>query len=200
MNRNFGFGWGLGGASADPCDPNYEGPEPWSEVEAVAVREYLLSLDPRPVFYQNLHADLQMITFPWGYTCEEDSPEAADLDAVAVKVQKNNIGLQQRKKEVRRIFLFLPMQGNDAVFAAGGRSFALGQFCQTMYQATGTAVDFAHGEAGIKYSYTVELRNETLGGQTLARPEDIEPNAREFIAFHASAARDIKAEFGGGTD
>ncbi len=87
LNRNFGFGWGLGGASADPCDPNYEGPEPWSEVEAVAVREYLLSLSPKPVFYQNLHADLQMITYPWGYTCEEDSPEAEDLDAVAVRVK-----------------------------------------------------------------------------------------------------------------
>ncbi len=87
-NRNFGYHWSESGSSNLSCAWNYHGPEAWSEVEVVNLSEYIEGLDPRPVYYQNMHTPAQMILYPWGYICEtEGNDDAPDQDAMAAKVR-----------------------------------------------------------------------------------------------------------------
>ena len=44
LNRNFGKGFGEGGASTDPCSIFYTGPEAFSEPESAALRDYVQGL------------------------------------------------------------------------------------------------------------------------------------------------------------
>ena len=68
-NRNWDFYWGSeGGASTDSCSQTYQGPEPFSEVEARNVRDFVLRHNDTIKFYQTLHSYSQLILFPWGYT------------------------------------------------------------------------------------------------------------------------------------
>ncbi len=78
-----------------------------------------------------------------------------------------------------------------------GTVYEVGPICSTIYQASGGGVDWAYGDAGIKYSYTNELRRGHHANPFLVDPEDIEPNGMEMMAFHKSIARDMIAEFGG---
>ena len=63
-----------------------------------------------------------------------------------------------------------------------------------LYVCSGTASDWAAGELGIPYSYTMELRDTGTYGFLLP-PEQIIPTARETWAFHLTAAREIIKEF-----
>ncbi len=85
-------------------------------------------------------------------------------------------------------------QGNEAILEAGGVSYIVGPLCETIYEASGVAIDWAYGEAGIKYSYTMELRLSNDG--FVVPPEDIEPNGKDILAFHSSVARDVLEEYG----
>ncbi len=53
-------------------------------------------------------------------------------------------------------------------------------------------MDWAYAEAGIKYSFTMEMRDQGF----VVPPEGIEGNGQDMVAFHVSAARDIIQEFG----
>ncbi len=75
--------------------------------------------------------------------------------------------------------------------SATGTHYLFGPICETLYAASGNAVDWAYGAAGIKYAYTMELRAPDF----VVPPEEIENNAADMWAFHASAARDIMEEF-----
>merc|ERR1712168_1257847 len=44
-NRNWGFKWSLIGSSSNKCSNKYHGPSPFSEIEVVNVRDYLLGLN-----------------------------------------------------------------------------------------------------------------------------------------------------------
>ncbi len=35
--------------------------------------------------------------------------------------------------------------------------------CDTIYEASGVSIDWAYGEAGVKYSYTMEMRMSDFG-------------------------------------
>lgn len=42
-NRNFGYKWAAGGSSMRACSSIYHGPEPFSEPETRAIRDFLLA-------------------------------------------------------------------------------------------------------------------------------------------------------------
>ncbi len=77
-----------------------------------------------------------------------------------------------------------------------GTEYEVGPICSTIYQTAGDSVDWAYGDAGIKYSFTNELKRGSHPDPFLVDPEDIEPNGLEMMAFHTSVARDMMAEFG----
>ena len=67
-NRNFDYHWSEAGASSDSCDQTYYGPEPFSEVEARNVRDFVMAHNDTIKFYQTLHSYSQLVLMPWGYT------------------------------------------------------------------------------------------------------------------------------------
>lgn len=67
-NRNFGFHWGVVGASNSGCDDTYRGRSAFSEIESQVVRDIMLSLKGRGKFYLTLHSYGNYILYPWGWT------------------------------------------------------------------------------------------------------------------------------------
>ena len=75
-----------------------------------------------------------------------------------------------------------------------GKDYALGCVSCILYECSGISVDWATGEAGIKYAITMELRDRGEYGFVLP-PEEIIPTAEETWALHVQAARDLIQEF-----
>ncbi|XP_017039563.1 carboxypeptidase B-like [Drosophila ficusphila] len=68
LNRNFEVNWGIGFPELkDPCDENYAGPEPFSEVEARIIRDIMQDLvsSKRGVMYLSLHTANRSVFYPW---------------------------------------------------------------------------------------------------------------------------------------
>ena len=64
-----------------------------------------------------------------------------------------------------------------------------------LYTASGNSIDYTYGAAGIKYSYSIELRDKGRYGFLLPA-DQIVPTGEETFAFHAVAAREILAKEG----
>merc|ERR1719452_116646 len=86
-NRNWDFHWGEGGASGDSCSQTYQGPEPFSEVEARNVRDFVQAHKDSIKFFQTLHSYSQLILFPWGYT-NENAPGYEAMLSLAESLEK----------------------------------------------------------------------------------------------------------------
>lgn len=67
LNRNYGHFWGLNdlGSSPNPGSQTYRGPEPFSEPEIRALRDFMLARNF--VFAQNYHTHGNLLIHPWGY-------------------------------------------------------------------------------------------------------------------------------------
>jgi len=168
-NRNWDYHWSETGASGDSCSQTYYGPEPFSEVEARNVRDYVSARKDQIKFYQTLHSYSQLILMPWGYT----TANAPGYDAM----------------------FDLGNRGNDALFAVHGKFYEVGCIPCVLYTAAGTSLDWALGVAGIPYVYSIELRDTGSYGFLLP-PEQIIPTAEETWAWHEVAAKQIIDEFG----
>ncbi len=88
-NRNFGHHWNEFHLSNNPCVPTYHGPEPWSEVELAALRDYVTSLSPDVVYYANLHSFSQLIMYPWGYS-KNQTADAEDQQRLGDVVRQES--------------------------------------------------------------------------------------------------------------
>ncbi|CCO33117.1 hypothetical protein BN14_07187 [Rhizoctonia solani AG-1 IB] len=71
-------------------------------------------------------------------------------------------------------------QGFAAAFKAPyGKTLKTGPICQTIYQASGSSVDYAYGYSKIKYSFTPELRGASSGNGFVLPPAEIKPSGIE---------------------
>jgi len=168
-NRNWDYHWAETGASGDSCSQTYHGPEPFSEVEAKNVRDFVTDHKDKIKFYQTLHSYSQLILMPWGYT----TSHAPGYDAM----------------------FDLGNRGNDALYEVHGKFYEVGCIPCVLYTAAGTSLDWALGVAGVPYVYSIELRDTGSYGFLLP-PEQIIPTAEETWAWHAVAAKQIYEEFG----
>jgi hypothetical protein len=66
LNRNYGFGWGLPGASSSPGSDTYRGPSAFSEPETQAQRNIVSSL--QAVTGLSFHTFGDYFLSPWSYT------------------------------------------------------------------------------------------------------------------------------------
>lgn len=67
INRNYGFMWGTGGSSSDPCSDVYMGPRAFSEPETLAAKAFVEShLNIKMLL--TLHTFSELVLYPWGYT------------------------------------------------------------------------------------------------------------------------------------
>ncbi|XP_072767295.1 carboxypeptidase B [Anoplolepis gracilipes] len=164
-NRNFAYHWGEekeGGASSDPCYETYSGPFAFSEPETKAMADYILANKQHIRMYLTLHSYSQMWLLPWGHTRSKPS-DYSDMINVA-------------KKAI------------NAIAKVHGTHYQLGPVTDLMYPISGASDDWAKGVAGIKYSYTVELRDRGTYGFLLPATQ-IVPTAREIWAGIRAIAR-----------
>jgi len=152
-NRNFEHYWGGEGTSADKCSEIYKGPEPWSEPETKAMRDFILgSTNVNWQLYIALHSYAQMILTPWGYTY--DLPE----DYAELK----SLGLEAA----------------EALTAVHGTQYDVGSVTEILSPGAGGSDDWAKGLGGFKYSYTIEVRDTGRYGFILPANQII-PTAEE---------------------
>ncbi|KAF8753681.1 hypothetical protein RHS01_06864 [Rhizoctonia solani] len=109
---------------------------------------------PRAILYMDFHAKGLLFMSPYGYSNTEIAPDRAE----------------HRKME----------QGFAAAFKAPyNNTLTIGPIYQTIYQASGTSVDYAYGHSKIKYSFAIELRGAmSLSGFVLP-PDEIRPSGIE---------------------
>nr|KAF6418125.1 carboxypeptidase A1 [Rousettus aegyptiacus] len=149
-NRNWDAGFGLAGASSNPCSETYHGTSANSESEVKSIVDFIKGHGNIKAFI-SIHSYSQLLLYPYGYT-EEPAPDQAELDQLA-------------KSAV------------TALASLYKTSFQYGSIITTIYRTSGSSVDWAYNE-GIKYSYTFELRDMGRYGFVLPASQII-PSAQE---------------------
>ncbi|XP_002731440.1 carboxypeptidase B-like [Saccoglossus kowalevskii] len=168
-NRNWEYEWGGGGASPNPCFSTYRGEYPQSEVEVENVANFILDKSSTQDFklFFDMHSYSQLWLSPWGYSTMDPSHKSDHLNVAR--------------------------QSCDALEAVHGTSYTYGTVAQVLYVSSGSAIDWAYGVANIKYSYTLELRDEGSYGFLL--PEDqIIPTSEETYAGFLKSCELVMAE------
>ncbi|EDO43305.1 predicted protein, partial [Nematostella vectensis] len=151
-NRNWGYKWGLPGASSNPCSDTFRGKTAQSEVEVDNVAKFLKGLGPRVKGYMDIHAYSQFWMIPWGYT----TANAKD------------------HKELMRVSKI----GVDAIRQTYGTAYRYGSSSNIIYKNSGSSKDYTYGHLNIKYSFALELRDTGRYGFLLP-PGQILPTALE---------------------
>jgi len=167
-NRNWSFHWDEIGASDNPCSETYAGPYAFSEIEMVNVRDQI-SAQTNLISYLTFHSYSQLWMYPWGFTTAlpDDWQELDDLAQNAV----------------------------NALTAVHGTHYDIGSSTNTIYAAAGGSDDWAKGEGGVKYSYTIELRDTGYWGFELPESQII-PTGEETWAGIEVVARFVKDTYG----
>jgi len=158
LNRNYGVGWSGPGASNNPCSETFYGPARFSGPETAHIRDlvdYYIA-DGSLVSYWDLHAYGAMWMSAYGYTCQLP-PDFTEMNQVMTLA-------------------------TQACYEENGRSYAYGSICNTIYQASGSSVDWAYQgfptRERIVHSYTTEA----FGNSFIAPVSQIVPIAREIWA------------------
>jgi carboxypeptidase T len=83
-NRNYGFMWGIDdiGSSGNACAEDYRGPNPFSEYETQAIRDFVMSGLHDFTIAASYHSYGRLVLYPWGYT-PELAPDHDTLAALA---------------------------------------------------------------------------------------------------------------------
>ncbi|XP_042908643.1 carboxypeptidase B isoform X2 [Parasteatoda tepidariorum] len=165
LNRNFGFHWREGGSSARPCSDTFAGSRAFSEPETKAISDYILKQNKRFVAFLDIHSYSQLWLTPWGWTNSLPN-DYDDMIEVANEATK-------------------------ALYDVYGTKYRTGSSTNVLYVATGGSDDWAYGIAGIKYSYTIELRDTGRYGFMLPS-EQIIPTGEETWAGIKAMARAIQ--------
>jgi len=149
-NRNWNYQWGRGGSSSDPCSETFMGRQAADQPEVAALQSYLQTLKPRG--YIDFHAYSQLWLSAWGWTNT---------------LPTNNAELQRVGNAAA--------QGIRSNF---GRVFRVGPIYTTIYQASGSSVDYTFanpnsnppGTVNAFYSYAPELRPDANASNGFVLP------------------------------
>ncbi|NP_001265470.1 carboxypeptidase B2 isoform 2 preproprotein [Homo sapiens] len=156
LNRNFASKhWCEEGASSSSCSETYCGLYPESEPEVKAVASFLRRNINQIKAYISMHSYSQHIVFPYSYT-RSKSKDHEELSLVASEAVR---AIEKISKNTR---------------------YTHGHGSETLYLAPGGGDDWIY-DLGIKYSFTIELRDTGTYGFLL--PERyIKPTCREAFA------------------
>ncbi len=132
-NRNYGFEWGLVGASDNPVSQTYHGLEPFSEPETTAIKQLLDSL--HFVTGISYHSYGEVVLFPFGYNNGVTSPDHDALEDLAVSMASSIPGIYS--------------------------GFYTPQESWMLYPCMGTTDDYSYGVNGT-FAYTFELADEFI--------------------------------------
>lgn len=139
INRNFPFQWDTKTSTSDvPCTETYRGPRPESEPEVRAMTK-LLRETKNIKLYLSIHAYGNSILYPFGFDLKTVHPNRANLINLG-----NRVAAAIKKKYPTC-------------------HYSVGNSAELYYPASGASDDFATGEAGIEYAYTLELSQTDRG-------------------------------------
>jgi len=164
-NRNWDDHWCEIGASPYACSDSYCGPRAFSEVEVWSMANYVMGLinnDQQVLEFIDYHSYGQLYMAPYGWS-PAPPPNAAALATL----------------------------GNMAVasiYSVYGTVFDYGQIYEIIYPASGSSADWGYDEAGIQYTYGIELRDTGEYGFLLPASE-IVPQGEEIWASLLTTAQ-----------
>merc|ERR1740128_108234 len=173
-NRNFPIAFDHLGPQSYPCDDSYHGTKPFSEPESRAVRNGVRMMKriygkKNIAAFVDIHAYSQLWLSPYGY--REDASEDYEDHMRVMK------------------------EGVEALGAVYGTEFEYGPSATTIYKSYGNSLDWAYEEAGIKYTFGLELREKIDSFYGFMLPqEQIIPVTRETWAGLSAMARTIAPE------
>lgn len=154
LNRNWGFRFGGKGSSGNPCSNTFRGPYSFSEFESYALKNEMLNT-PNIKAYLSFHSYSQLVLYPWGFNANSYNPKERDLRRAA----------QEFVSAVRSV---------NGVYYSPRRSASI-------YPSSGIVHDWVYGVLGVKYTYTLELRDKGFFGFRLP-PRFIKPIGKEIWA------------------
>jgi len=131
-NRNYDSHWSL--ADADPRSGFYRGPEPWSEPEVRAVRDFVLAHE-HIITGLTYHSGADMILHPWAWS------EDAELDDLL-------------------IYELISRKGTQLTQSYGFMGSPHGSAARGLYEAPASAMDWLY-EQGV-YAWTPEVYGASL--------------------------------------
>ncbi|XP_046736215.1 carboxypeptidase B-like [Diprion similis] len=158
-NRNFGHYWMEIGASQNPCDDTYAGPEAFSEVETQVLRDFVLANADTIKLYLSYHSYGNYFLYPWGYTTD----------------------LPDNDQELRD----LAQAADDAQATVRGTRYTIGSIATALYYAAGGSSDWVKAGGGVELSYTVELQGGGLFGFDIPASEIIPVGQETFLGLRA---------------
>ncbi|XP_047475473.1 carboxypeptidase B-like [Penaeus chinensis] len=167
LNRNWDFHYGVG-ASDIECSEVFRGTEPFSEPETKALRDAMTKLKDQLRLVLSLHSYGQQLLYPWGFSKHEMAPNTEDL------IAKGKVFADAAKGAHNKVY--------EVVNSAGD-----------LYTASGATDDWAKGVLGVKYTYTLELRDEGKFGFIL-EPSHILPCSEEVWAGLGALLNEILKE------
>lgn len=151
-NRNFDHDFHGSGSSTNPCSEAYRGTKAFSSQEAQTVANFIKN--NHVISYIDFHAYSQLWMTPFGSPC--------------IKPRDDVI----QKKVMSKVV--------DKVTAVHGTKFRSGNICETIYEASGSSIDYVYDQ-GVVFTYAVELRDTGRYGFILPK-EQIIPTGEEIFA------------------
>jgi len=166
-NRNWDDHWATTGTSSYPCSDIYPGSHAFSEPNTKVVSNYILGLKDRIKVFFSLHCYSQMWLTSWGWTDQINPPDHEEIQRVA-------------------------KGGTDALNARHGNTYEFGPGGSILYPAAGAEDDWAKSKAGIKYSFTIELRPGQYSRNGFILPvRQIIPTGEEVWSGVSWVAKDV---------
>ncbi|CAK1590639.1 unnamed protein product [Parnassius mnemosyne] len=162
-NRNFNISFNTIGVSSNPCSDTYPGPSPFSEVEALYIRDIAFEHLDRIQLYLNIHSYGNFILF--GYD---------DLTFPPNVVQLHYVGAVMGA-------------AIDTVKLSSSPHYLVGNSALLLYPVSGSAQDYLQ-YVGVPFSYTIELP-EFGGYDFRVPPQYIEQINKETWKGIAASAR-----------
>ncbi|KAL8894456.1 MAG: hypothetical protein Q9207_008498 [Kuettlingeria erythrocarpa] len=160
INRNWNYQWSTpGGSSTDPCAQDFRGIKAADAPETVVLANFVNKLAAsaqKLKLFIDYHSYSQLFMTPYGYSCSV--------------VTANNNEYQSLARGVVA-----------AIKAVYGTVFRTGPICPTIYQVSGSSVDYLADVTKAQYSFTSELRD--TGNYGFVLPADqILPSGVEAFA------------------
>lgn len=153
-NRNYDARHGSTGSSSHPCSQTYAGATPFTEPETRHQSNFVYAHRANMKMYISFHSYSQLILLPYSHS-KQPTADHKDLESVGQAAAK-------------------------AIERTHGTQYRVGPSASMLYTASGTASDWAYEKAGVKYSYTIELRDTGAYGFLLPRHQIIPTGEETF--------------------
>lgn len=152
LNRNYGFRWGTGGSSKDPCSDIFMGPSAFSEPETLAVKGFVEGHVNLKVLL-TLHTFSELILYPWGMSYQ-GVENAADRAAFVKMGQSMSAWNGYHAQQSSELYI---TSGDTVDWAYGARGIFGFTFELSPADAWGGA-GFYPGPAAIETTFRANLR------------------------------------------